>query len=503
MGDNYINYASFETINFSAYPPCLLAWPIFIADTICDNYLGGFCSEWRSILPAKLASAESSSWFSVSHKMEKTPNDCLPELLSYHDFLNATAANDHDSGSGEKLLFSLASIKRFAFETSSTSLASVLSWTSLLALVVLVSCIRLLKAKSIPYFSNVARTYCRKTHGRNWEKEKANEQRILKFGEYVFRLCFHSAISLVGIFLFYDKPWWSSVVHFFGYSTNSNSSASGQTPSQLIMGTKSLYINFPFQPVEPGMAWYYLVQCAYNAEAMISLLEISFRVEFQPIRNHSNAKWQFPIRVYWSESCRGDFREMFVHHIFTNLLIMGSSFYRFHYIGSMVFLLHDISDIPVDLSKLANFLKWKTATTICFISMCITWLMTRLVILPFIVWWSIIYESWLVCADGFVPPMYYNMFQPIFVFLLGFLILLHFFWFTMFIRMGYVLIRKGEAHDLSEHKNGETQCSPTTEAAVSNGSTNGSTNGASNGYVNGTSNGNSNGHSANIDKKTN
>ena len=159
---------------------------------------------------------------------------------------------------------------------------------------------------------------------------------------------------------------------------------------------------------------------------------------------------------------------MFVHHIFTNLLIIGSSFYRFHYIGSMVFIVHDISDIPVDLSKLANFLKWKTTTTICFIGMCITWFLTRLYILPFIVWRSIIYESWLVCADGNIPPMYYNMFQPIFVFLLGFLILLHFFWFTMFIRMGYVLIRRGEAHDLSEHKNGEVQSTMVGQGIASN-----------------------------------
>ena len=64
--------------------------------------------------------------------------------------------------------------------------------------------------------------------------------------------------------------------------------------------------------------------------------------------------------------------------------------------------------------------------------------------------------------------MYYNMFQPIFVFLLGFLILLHFFWFTMFIRMGYVLIRRGEAHDLSEHKNGEVQSTMVGQGIASN-----------------------------------
>jgi len=85
--------------------------------------------------------------------------------------------------------------------------------------------------------------------------------------------------------------------------------------------------------------------------------------------------------------------------------------------------------------------------------------------------------------------MYYNMFKPIFVFLLGFLILLHFFWFTMFIRMGYVLIRKGETHDFSEHKNGEVQYSPT------KGGNAGADIGADNGAANGSS--------ANINKKTN
>jgi len=442
MGD------SFPSIDFTAYPPCLVAWPIFITDTICDHYLGGFCSEWRSILPEALVSEASSSWFSVRHKMAKTANEYLPDLLSYQQFLDNSTTN---ADGFEEPPFSLSSMKRFAFATSSTSLASVLSWTSLIALVFLVLCIRLVKAKCMPVFSNTARTHCRKTHGPSWEKEKANEQRIVKFGEYVFRLCFHSMISLVGIYLFYNSPWWASTLQFLtggGYNTES--------------GTKYLYIDFPFKPVEPGMAWYYLIQFAYNAEAMISLLEISFRLEFQPIQNQSNKQWQLPIRVYWSESCRGDFREMFVHHVVTNLLIIGSSFYRLHYIGSMVFVLHDISDIPVDLSKLANFLKWKTSTTICFISMCITWLLTRLIILPFIVWRTMIYESWLIFADHYIPPMYYNMFQPPFVFLLGFLILLHFFWFTMFIHMGYVLIRKGEHHDFSEHKNGEVDANGAT-----------------------------------------
>ena len=41
--------------------------------------------------------------------------------------------------------------------------------------------------------------------------------------------------------------------------------------------------------------------------------------------------------------------------------------------------------------------------------------------------------------------------------LMGAIILLHVLWFTMFLRMGYILVFKGEDHDLSEHKKGEQQ----------------------------------------------
>ena len=183
MTDDYINHETFQTMDFSAYPPCLVAWPIFIVDTICDHYLGGICSEWRSVLPENLISEDSTSWFSVRHKMKKTPNEYLPELLSYQDFLNNTG---FDSGEAP---YSIASMKRFAFATSSTSLASVLSWTSLFVLAIIVSFIRLIKAKTIPTFSNMARNYCRKTHGSNYNELSSLEN--MSFG-CVFIPPYHS-----------------------------------------------------------------------------------------------------------------------------------------------------------------------------------------------------------------------------------------------------------------------------------------------------------------------
>jgi hypothetical protein len=72
-----------------------------------------------------------------------------------------------------------------------------------------------------------------------------------------------------------------------------------------------------------------------------------------------------------------------------------------------------------------------------------------------VIYRSVLWESWLVCANGYIPPIYHVMYKPIFVVLMGLLIVLHFIWFSMFLRMGYILVCKGEAHDLSEHKKGE------------------------------------------------
>jgi len=321
----------------------------------------------------------------------------------------------------------MESLYNYAFKTTSTSLAELTTPTAMCALFVLVIALRRIKSILLPRFSELGRAAALHTHGRKWLKKKNNQIRIAKFGEYVFRLIFHTIISIAGIVYFWDKEWWR------------------------VDGTQSLWIDYPNQPIDPGMSWYYLVQSAYNVEAMLSLLAISFVIKAAP-------KGKFPgFRIEWSPHVRGDFREMFVHHVVTNLLIMGSSSFRLTRAGSMVFLIHDISDIPVDLSKLANFLKWKLSTAICFTTMVVLWCITRLTILPFVIFKSVMIESWMVCASGVVDPILYVVYQPVFVSLMVLLILLHAAWFTMFLQMGYYLIFKGEAHDLSEHKSGENQ----------------------------------------------
>lgn len=213
--------------------------------------------------------------------------------------------------------------------------------------------------------------------------------------------------------------------------------------------------------------WYYAIQSAYNLDALLSLLQISFQVRVQGVKNASG-KWQWPVRVDWSPKVRGDFREMLVHHVATNLLVIGSSFFRLTRSGSMVFLVHDVSDVPVDLSKLSNFLKWKRATEFCFTLMTVMWLLARLYVLPFVIYRSVVFESWMVVEN--IDPLYYVCYRHFFYVLIGLLILLHLVWFIMFLSIGYLLFFKGEAHDLSEHKKGEPPMH--SNSFISNGNNN-------------------------------
>ena len=419
-------------LDISNYPPAPFLWMGKTIDVICGEPFH-LCENWRDYIPATWS--KQGAWFSDEFRVGDV-RTILPEFVSYRQFLAQHAAqnsNDTQASSPFSLLY------EWLFQTQSTTLADLTTPSSIIALIVLVVLLRRVKATLLPWFSSLGRRAARVTHGTQWEQQ--NQVRIVKFGEYVFRLVFHSAISIAGIWYFWDKEWWK--------------------PG----GTYSLWLDFPRQEVEPGMIWYYLIQSAYNLEALFSLLELSLNVSVSTAKNSDTMQQQqqqkglqlyLPkVSIGWSPTVRGDFREMFIHHVITNLLVIGSSFFRLTRIGSMVFLVHDISDVPVDLSKLANFLKWKVTTATCFFMMVLVWCCTRLGVLPFTIYRSVLTEGWMVCSSGVVDPIYYVHFRHFFNTLMGLLIFLHLAWFTMFIQMGYVLIRKGEAHDLSEHKKGE------------------------------------------------
>eukprot|EP00527_Entomoneis_sp_CCMP2396_P007181 CAMPEP_0198144420 /NCGR_PEP_ID=MMETSP1443-20131203/15551_1 /TAXON_ID=186043 /ORGANISM="Entomoneis sp., Strain CCMP2396" /LENGTH=321 /DNA_ID=CAMNT_0043807811 /DNA_START=325 /DNA_END=1287 /DNA_ORIENTATION=- len=310
-------------LDMSDYPPAPILWMTAFVDTLCMPLQ---CQDsWRAAVGID-ENEEGKSWF--AHQVPSLWQH-MPRYPSFAEFQQLQQqSNEHADG-----VSLWQSLYTFAFETSTTALGDLTSPTAALVLFVMVVLLRQIKAVLLPLFSSFGRWIGRYTHGAEWEA--ANEERIFKFGEYVFRLIYHSAISAYGIYYFWDKPWWQG-------------------------NTLALYQGFPNHAVDPGMAWYYLLQASYNLDAMVSLLEISFTFKIQKRKSTSSNTIAFPYAfpIVWSETVRGDFREMMMHHSVTNVLVISSSLFRLTRPGSMIFMVHDISDIPVDLSKLANFLKW-------------------------------------------------------------------------------------------------------------------------------------------------
>ena len=145
---------------------------------------------------------------------------------------------------------------------------------------------------------------------------------------------------------------------------------------------------------------------------------------------------------------------MFIHHIATNMLIILSSYYRIGRAGILQFIIHDISDVPVDLSKLANFMKWKITTVVCFFIMLASWLYFRLYIFPV----YMVYHGYLNAYYGLqegVSPLLFLCFREVIASFSIMLVALHIYWFVLLSKMLFVFIYKKEIHDYSEHKKGE------------------------------------------------
>ncbi len=408
-----------STVPLSSLPLGPVLYLFSYVDSICNSF---HVPQWRDSLPFGLGVGEG---FLAQEFPKSTGESYFPSLPTYEYF-----ASEHNLDP-----WSVSTMIQFA-TTPSTSLSVLTTSDALLVLCAMVLLMRTVKGIVIPLFCDFGARVGRSTHGEDWEKH--NQERIIKFGEYVYRLIYHSAVSGIGLWYFWDKPWWSEEQG----------------------GSKNCYIHHPFQPVEAGMTWYYMMQCAYNVEAMLSLLELSFIAEFQNpfyANAKSGKKIQSPIKISWNPTCRGDFQEMFAHHVITNLLVFGSSHARFTRVGSMVFLVHDISDVPVDLSKLANFMKWKVTTIVCFVALMVVWAITRLGMLPFVIIKGALFDSHVMYLEGPMHVMFYRMYIPFFHFLLIGITSLHVFWFVILLRIGFRLVMKGERHDLSEHKQGEDQ----------------------------------------------
>lgn len=111
-----------------------------------------------------------------------------------------------------------------------------------------------------------------------------------------------------------------------------------------------------FSPVPPGLYCYLFFTLGYHVQDSI---------EHKFFKRHET-----------------DYRELTIHHILTVCLYLGFMFGNLIAVGTVIAWFHDMADIFVASSRVANCIGLKKASTVLYACLMFTWIYTRCIILP-------------------------------------------------------------------------------------------------------------------------
>jgi len=106
--------------------------------------------------------------------------------------------------------------------------------------------------------------------------------------------------------------------------------------------------------------------------------------------------------------------------------------------GAVISFLHDVPDCFVMLCKLASQTTSDLATVPLFIGVITSWAYTRMYVFPHCIY--------LIAVSGLFSDLPYVL--PIYIFFLSCLVVLHYYWYSIFMKILYALIFAGETEDL-------------------------------------------------------
>jgi ceramide synthetase len=93
---------------------------------------------------------------------------------------------------------------------------------------------------------------------------------------------------------------------------------------------------------------------------------------------------------------RKDSKQMFIHHLATLGLLVGSWANNMTRNGTLVLLLHDIADPLLEIAKIFNYIRYEKLCDFFFRTFAIAFAITRLFLYPFFLLRSSVYDAVLI-----------------------------------------------------------------------------------------------------------
>jgi len=212
-----------------------------------------------------------------------------------------------------------------------------------------------------------------------WLRQRAmagKPSQLDKFAETGWRWFYYTGVFIWGVKCLWSKKWLWTI--------------------------KDCWYNYPYHYVESDVWWWYMG-------------ELSFY-------------WGLLITQFFDVK-RKDFSMMFIHHAVTIGLMSFSWTCNFYKIGTLVLMVHDVSDIFLESAKLFKYGGAQKVSEVLFASFAASWFITRLGIYP----------TWIIYSATVEAPQLIQYFPGYFVFnaLLSALLLLNIVWAYLICKVVY------------------------------------------------------------------
>ncbi|XP_024396560.1 ceramide synthase 1 LOH3 isoform X2 [Physcomitrium patens] len=215
---------------------------------------------------------------------------------------------------------------------------------------------------------------------------EVNEKKVSKFTESAWKLTYYMFTTTTLLLSARNEPWFGKTEHF--------------------------WIEWPNHAIKFKLKVLYAFQCGFYVYSVAALM-------------------------VW-ETRRKDFGVMMAHHFITIGLIAFSYVQGSYRAGISTLLLHDISDVFLEIAKLCKYSHFEVGASVCFGLFALSWFVLRLVIFPFWIIWSISVEVMQYLDLGGNKEFKQYYFQST---LLIMLFIFHIYWWILICRMLVKLFR--------------------------------------------------------------